>query len=62
MSDSWPVCHNDGLPAVCFGADLADPKHRCPRCCREETFTEHGRDNYLSHVVAEGIDGFGVDT
>jgi len=53
-----PHCDWCGLPAVCFGADLADPKHRCPRCCREDRQFGgvHGPDNYLeTHAVAEGI-------
>jgi hypothetical protein len=64
----WPRCDYCGLPAVCYGADLALPKHRCPRCCRanpqfggrmtpfggDPAF--HGRDDYLDgHAAAEGV-------
>jgi hypothetical protein len=53
-----PHCDYCGLPAVCFGADLAAPRHRCPRCCREypQLGGIHGPDDYLvGHVAAEGI-------
>jgi len=54
-----PHCDHCGLPAVCFGAALAAPKHRCPRCCREhrQFGGVHGPDNYLEgHAAAEGIE------
>jgi hypothetical protein len=52
------LCHRHGLPAVCFGADLAFPKRRCPRCCRADPQFGgiHGVDNYLNgHEYAEGV-------
>lgn len=52
-------CDLCGFPAVCFGADLAFPKHRCPRCCRAHPQFGgfHGPDDYLGgHLVAEGLD------
>lgn len=53
------LCHSHRLPAVCFGADLAHPKHRCPRCCRADRQFGgvHGTDNYLyGHEYAEGVE------
>lgn len=53
-----PHCDYCGLPAVCFGADLAHPMHRCPRCCRahRQFGGIHGPDDYLAgHAAAEGI-------
>lgn len=52
----WRSCHACGLPAVCFGADLADPKLRCPRHCRAETASRHGDPNHMAgHAPAEGV-------
>lgn len=55
---SWPRCDYCSLPAVCFGADLAHPRHRCPRCCREhrQMGGVHGDGQYLvGHEASEGV-------
>lgn len=55
--EEYPRCDYCGLPSVCFGADLAAPKYRCPRCCRRyrQFGGVHGRDEYLeAHLEAEG--------
>lgn len=46
------------LPAVCFGADLAAPRWRCPRCCHRDHHVQlHGPPDYLmGHEASEGID------
>ena len=52
-----PRCDYCGLPAVCFGADLGAPYHRCPICCRRypQFGGPHGPDDYLEgHMAAEG--------
>lgn len=57
--DEQPRCDYCGLPAVCFGADLAYPRHRCPRCCREHPQFGgfHGPSDYLGgHAAAEGYE------
>ncbi|MUV61722.1 hypothetical protein [Halobacterium sp. CBA1126] len=65
----WRRCTRHSLPAVCLGADLANPEYRCPRCCRLDPqygsdgmtvyggrTAFHGRDDYLvGHKAAEGI-------
>jgi transposase-like protein len=51
-------CDYCGLPAVCYGADLVDPRYRCPRCCREysQFGGVHGPAEYLAgHAAAEGL-------
>lgn len=51
-SDSWPRCDVCGLPGIYLGADLVDPKYRCPRCC-----DRHGDETPLvTHILAEGSD------
>jgi hypothetical protein len=52
-----PRCDLCPLPAICFGADLAHPKHRCPRCChRDHLVFTHGPEDYLGgHMAAEGV-------
>jgi len=58
-----PRCDHCSLPAICFGADLAAPKHRCPRCCRrfKQFGGFHGPDDYLGgHMAAEGCDPDGL--
>lgn len=59
-----PRCDYCGLPAVCFGADLAAPQHRCPRCCRahRQFGGVHGRADYLEgHLASEGQTVYGGD-
>ncbi|MCD2204428.1 hypothetical protein [Halobacterium sp. KA-6] len=65
----WRRCTRHSLPAVCLGADLANPEYRCPRCCRLDPqfggdgmtvyggrTAFHGDDDYLvGHEAAEGI-------
>lgn len=53
----WPRCYRCPLPAVCFGADLVAPRHRCPRCChRDHGVQTHGPVDYLEgHEAAEGV-------
>lgn len=58
VAENHPRCGYCGLPAVCFGAGFVNPKHRCPRCCRErrQFGGRHGPDNYLvSHLTSEGV-------
>ena len=59
MSD-YPRCYRCGRPAVCFGADLVAPKHRCPRCCRIDHHVDHrhGDAEHLNgHVYSHGFGG-----
>lgn len=56
-SSTQSRCDHCGLPAVCFGADLIEPKYRCPRCCRRyrQSGGAHGPEDYLAgHIAAEG--------
>jgi len=57
MSDTYPTCDYCAYPAVCFGADLAHPKHRCPIHCRKhrQFGGVHGDEEYMNgHTYAEG--------
>lgn len=58
MEEAWPTCDYCGMPGICFGADLANPMHRCPIHCREhrQFGGVHGRDAYESHLLFEGIE------
>lgn len=48
----WPICEECHLlPAVCFGADLVNPLHRCGRCC----WLHDGNDATVAHMRAEGL-------
>lgn len=54
----WPSCDFCARPAICFGADLANPRWRCPGCCRErpQFGGPHGDSNHLvGHEYAEGV-------
>jgi len=44
-------------PAVCFGAALVNPKHRCSNCCHQDHFGQaHGDgEQAAGHMAAEGI-------
>lgn len=54
---SMECCDFCPRPAVCFGADLVNPKYRCPRHCHEHhTIEQHGDPDYLrGHESAEGV-------
>lgn len=48
----WPTCDECGVrPAVCFGADLVNPLHRCGACC----WMHGGSEAVTAHMEAHGI-------